>query len=186
MMRVLRILAVLAVTALIPAARAELFRCTGPDGKPVYTDQKHTCPGSDPSEPTGVVHRAATPEAAGTGSDRASDPKIAPAARTSEPRPADDAQQAAFWKQKKRDAEHELARLSERRASYDLFADHCSRPGKRVITRDDAGIKQYASCSEVIEQFHALEKQEAAARDYLATGLPEECRRAGCLPGWVR
>ena len=46
------------------AAHAELFRCTGPDGKTIFTDQKHTCPGAEPTEPTGVVHRAETPEAA--------------------------------------------------------------------------------------------------------------------------
>jgi hypothetical protein len=182
-MKVLRILAVFAVAALATSARAELFRCTGPDGKTVYTDQKHTCPGADPSEPTGVVHRAPTPEAI------KSDPEPeqgAPAARASEPKPADSAQEAAFWKQKRRDAEANLARIRARRESFDRAADHCSRPGKYVITRDDAGIKQYVNCSQLLDQFHALEAQEASARDYLASGLSEECRRAGCLPGWVR
>ena len=44
------------------SARAELFRCTGPDGKTIFTDQKQNCPGAEPSEPTGVVHRVETPE----------------------------------------------------------------------------------------------------------------------------
>ena len=61
-MRFAGILALLAVSALATAAHAELFRCTGPDGKTIFTDQKHTCPGADASEPAGVVHRAETPE----------------------------------------------------------------------------------------------------------------------------
>ena len=178
-MRLLRILAVLAVSALATTARAELFRCTGPDGKTVYTDSKHTCPGADPSEPSGVVHRAQTPEPA-----KSEEP--APVVPASAARPADAAQEAAFWKQKKRDAEANLARLSARREAFDRYADNCNRPGKRVVTRDDAGIRHYVNCSQLLEQFHALEKQEASAREYVATGLPEECRRAGCLPGWVR
>jgi hypothetical protein len=43
-----------------------------------------------------------------------------------------------------------------------------------------------ANCSELKHELDEVETQEAAARDYLATGLAEECRRAGCLPGWVR
>ena len=56
--------AVLAASVLAGAAHAELFRCTGPDGKTIFTDKKQTCPGAEPSEPAGVVHRAETPEAA--------------------------------------------------------------------------------------------------------------------------
>jgi hypothetical protein len=64
-----------------------------------------------------------------------------------------------------------------------IKATSATATAARQHTRDDAGIQQVVNCSELKREFHALERQEAAARDYLATGLPEECRRAGCLPG---
>ena len=33
-------------------AQAELFRCTGPDGKTIFTDKKDACPGAEPFEPS--------------------------------------------------------------------------------------------------------------------------------------
>ncbi|HKA16651.1 MAG TPA: DUF4124 domain-containing protein [Myxococcota bacterium] len=175
------IAALLAVAALAGAARAELFRCKGPDGKMIYTDQKHTCPGADPSEPTGVVHHAETPEPSRRGAD------VAPAAHAPGAAATDPGAGAEeFWRQKKRDAEQQLAQIRAQRERFDISAGHCKRPGAYVVTRDDAGIQKVANCSELLREFHALEAKEAAARDYLASGLSDECRRAGCLPGWVR
>jgi hypothetical protein len=175
-MRFAGILALLSVSALATAAHAELFRCIGPDGKTIFTDQKHTCPGADASEPAGVVHRAETPET----------PQGAPAARASDPHAATaDAQAAAHWKQKKREAEHQLEGIHARRDWIRKYVGYCNRGGW-VTTRDDAGIQQVVNCTELHREFNGLETQEAAAREYLATGLSEECRRAGCLPGWLR
>ena len=154
------------------SARAELFRCTGPDGKTIYTDQKQACPGAEPSEPSGVVHRTETPESA-------------PAAPSRELRTPDAESEAAQWKQKKLDAEREIEAIEARRAWMKPYVGHCNRGGW-VTTRDDAGIQQVVNCSVLRGRFKELETQEAAAREYLATGLPEECRRAGCLPGWLR
>jgi len=165
------------------AARAELFRCTGPDGKTIFTDQKHTCPGADPSEPTGVVHRAETPESRRNAVDPT--PEV-PAALSGDRQATDVQSEAAQWKQKKLDVEQQIAKIHERREAMDRFVSHCNRPGRYVTTRDDAGIQQVVNCSDLKRQFDALASQEAAAREYLASGLPEECRRAGCLPGWVR
>jgi Domain of unknown function (DUF4124) len=176
------VLTVLLALALpVTAARAELFRCTGPDGKTIFTDSKHTCPGAEPSEPAGVVHRAETPE-----SHDAADPAgVAPAALSREPGTPDADSEAAQWKQKKRDAESAIEQIQERRAWMKPYVGHCNR-GSWVTTRDDAGIQQVVNCSVLKREFNALETQEAAARDYLTNGLPEECRRAGCLPGWLR
>jgi hypothetical protein len=55
-----------------------------------------------------------------------------------------------------------------------------------MVTYDDAGIKQAVRCSDVKKELKALEQQEASARHYLQHELAEECRRAGCLPGWIR
>ena len=170
--------AVLAVAVLAGSAHAELFRCKGPDGKTIFTDRKKVCPGADPSEPAGVVHRAETaapPDAASV-----------PAARESNAHAEMEAAAEAQWKHKKLDAERHLAEIRARRDAMEKFVSHCNRPGRYVTTRDDAGIQEVVNCSDLKQQFDELETQVAAARDYLATGLAEECRRAGCLPGWLR
>ena len=165
------------------SARAELFRCTGPDGKTIFTDQKQNCPGAEPSEPTGVVHRVETPESRHSAPDSET---AAPAAPSRDPHAPEVASEAAQWKQKKRDVEQQIAKIHAQREAMDRFVSLCNRPGRYVTTRDDAGIQQVVSCSELKRQFDALSTQEATARDYLANGMPDECRRAGCLPGWLR
>ena len=174
-------LALLAVPALAGTADAELFRCTGRDGKPIFTDQKRTCPGADASAPEGVVHHAETP------TPRRPEADLAPAARDTEPPQAPDPaeQQAALWKQKKLDAEQRVEQIRARREWIRKYMSYCNR-GAWITTRDEAGIQQVVNCTELHREYTALESQETAAREYLATGLPDECRRAGCLPGWVR
>jgi hypothetical protein len=162
-------------------ARAELFRCTGPDGKTIFTDQKNTCPGAEPSEPTGVVHRAETPESHQSAPDPGTS---APAALSRDPHAAD-ASEAAQWKQKKRDAEQQVAKLQAQREAMDRFVSHCNRPGRYVKTRDDAGISRSSAARSSSASSSSRESGGGRAH-YLATGLPEECRRAGCLPGWLR
>ena len=155
-------------------AEAELFRCRDADGKIVFTDQKSLCPGADPFEPTGEVH-AVEPT-----SERPA-PSRAPAATA----PSLDAAQQAHWRQQKLDAENELARIQKRRDWMQQYVSHCNRGGY-VTTRDEAGIKQVVNCSMLRREFDALEAEEKKARDYLTTGLRDDCRRAGCLPGWIR
>ena len=162
-------------------ARAELFRCTGPDGKTIFTDQKETCPGADPFEPSGVVHKAVTP-----GPPAEQPGEAAPPARGSDPL-AEEAQEraAAQWKMRKSEAEQKVQSLRSQREYLEKYVSYCNR-GDYVTTRDDAGIKQVVNCSKLKQQRADLEQQEAAAREYLETGLADDCRKAGCLPGWVR
>ena len=162
------------------AGHAELFRCVGPDGKTVYTDQKSTCPGAEPSQPSGVVHRATASDAPAPGPASAS-PLAAPGKATRK-NAADASKQ---WRQKKVEAEQQVERIHARHEWIKEYVSYCNR-GAYVTTRDDAGIQQVVNCSELKREFHDLEKQEADARAYLDTGLAQECRKAGCLPGWLR
>jgi len=170
----------LVVPALATAAHAELYRCTGRDGATIFTDQKKNCPGAEASEPAGVVQHAETPES----SNR--DSASGPASGAGDSRASDEAAAEAFWRQKKRDAETQVERARAEREAYGSYAGHCRRPGAHAYSQDEAGIKQYVPCDELLAKYHDLEQQETAARDYLETGLSEECRRAGCLPGWLR
>jgi len=153
-------------------AGAELFRCTTPDGQTIFTDQKDTCPGAEPFEPSGVVHSAETPSAP-------------PAAPRNPLADQAQAEQAHIWQEKKRDAEQAIEQIQAHRDYLQQYVSHCNRGGW-VTTRDDAGIKKRVNCSELRAEFNGLEEQEAAARDYLENGLAEDCRKAGCLPGWIR
>jgi hypothetical protein len=96
-----------------------------------------------------------------------------------------DASMEAHWQQKKRDAERAIERIEKQREWMRQYVSHCNRGGY-VTTRDEAGIKQVVNCSVLRRNFDALAAEEAKAREYLTSGLREECRQAGCLPGWIR
>jgi hypothetical protein len=164
-------------------ADAELLRCKGPDGRTIYTDDKARCPGSKPFEPDAAVHKADprnTPAASraplGDRRDRAEARRRAAEAEAGE---------ARRWRQKKEQSEDALRALGERRVELHQFVAWCNRGGS-VVTRDDAGIKQNVPCNQIRAEHAALDDEERKVRAYLDSGLAEECRRAGCLPGWLR
>lgn len=169
---------------------AELLRCKDATGKMIYTNNKALCPGAKPFEPRGSVQ---TPSSAGRSDpSAASRPSLGanPAARLQrarERRRAADAQagEAARWLQKKQDAEKELARILEYRQELRGAVTWCNR-GNVVYDRDSSGIKRTVSCDRIQAEYAGLEDDIQEARDYLENGLPDECRKAGCLPGWLR
>jgi hypothetical protein len=167
-----------------PASVAgELFRCRGADGKIVYTDDKSVCPDAKPFEPSGQVSRpspTAPPTRSGPSVSRARPTSIAKRDAA-----AIEQAEAERWRGKRVAKEAELAALARRREGLSSSVAVCNRRG-RVVTFDDAGIKQEMSCKEVQRRFAKLDDEEAEIREYLATGLADECRRAGCLPGWIR
>jgi hypothetical protein len=161
------------------SAGAELRRCVGADGRVVFTDDAGRCPGTEPIEAPDSVQRV-DPAAAGRG----------PASRRYGGRDHKldrqaEAAEAARWQQKKAAKESELRQLEGRREYLRRYVAHCNRGGS-VLTRDASGIKRTVSCAAVRGEFESLEAREASLRDYLESGLAEECRRAGCLPGWIR
>lgn len=173
----------LAALGLVTAgeARAELFRCTGPDGGTVYTDDKSTCPGVEEHEPKGRVLTVPTspesrPPAARARLRRQHDARLRDQAEEAE---------AARWRRKKEAKEAELQDLLTRRDSLREFLTWCNRGGY-VMRRDEAGIKRRVSCTTIRSQYASFEERAETVRTYLDTGLAEECRRAGCLPGWIR
>jgi hypothetical protein len=161
------------------AASAEVYRCTGPDGRTVFTDNPAACPGAKEHEPVGKVQTIETepsPEPA------APDPgaRGAPATQIDSERA-----QKEHWQQKKRMKEEELRRLEERHAQLAKYVTACNR-GMEVISRDETGIKYRVSCDQVREEYEKTEALQKPIREYLETGLALECRQAGCLPGWIR
>ena len=182
MNRIGRIFA-LSFTLLLSAAApapAELYRCIGPAGRLVFTDDASTCPGASTHEPSGALqtHRSEAPPS----------PTTAPARIRRRPNVhLEDGQTAMknHWQTKKREKQNELRVLQERSDYLSRFVSGCNR-GADVIARDDNGIKRTVPCDEIRAEYEqSLERQESI-REYLDNGLQRECRKAGCLPGWIR
>lgn len=165
---------------------AEIFKCKGADGKTVYTSDPSVCPGAKPHElktemqtvvPSSRASRPATvraaPEkeaagAAGTGATAA---------------PPDGLRE--MWRRKRPEAEAKLVELQEQAEYLHAVIGGCNR-GSTWYAKDEAGLKRYVSCDELKRRGLRFDQQIAELEAYLAGGLEEECRRAGCLPGWIR
>jgi hypothetical protein len=178
----LRAIAILVTAAAAGAsglATAELYRCTGPDGRIVFTDNRATCPGAEEHEPRGEVQTIpaeddSQPAAAAARSQPASIPQL-----------ESERAQKQHWQQKKRMKEEELRLLQERHAQLAKYVTACNR-GMEIISRDETGIKYRVSCDEIRKEYQQTEALQKPIREYLETGLERECRQAGCLPGWIR
>jgi hypothetical protein len=172
--------AVAAVVSPGDGLRAELLQCEGPDGKTIYTDNKALCPDSTPFEPGGTL-QPGPPPASGSGKglagrqQRAADRLLRDQAQEGE---------AARWRDKKGQLEKALAEIQERRSYLASFLAMCNRGGS-VVSRDAAGIERPVPCKDIRHEHASLEGDEERAQAALDE-LPEECRRAGCLPGWIR
>lgn len=158
------------VLASAPAG-AEMYACPGPDGKTLYTSNAALCPGASVHVPQGhVVHTHDT---------------AAPAVSAGRHTPADDAALAAPWKEKRRQAEQRLQKVDSLLARYHQAAGLCNR-GDALYTEDEDGIRRQYSCDDVKSKESKLSDEKTKLQHYLADGLAEECRKAGCQPGWIR
>ncbi len=169
----------LAVVAAAPAA-AQIYKCPGPDGQVLFTSDASQCPGQKAHESSGSLQNVAP----------RSEPSLAPTPRPAAPRrprydPAVEEAQANVWRGKKQQAERELGMAKARLPGLRKAAGWCNR-GDSVYRTDDLGIRRDVPCEDLKDELAALEATTAKLESYLEEGLEEECRRAGCLPGWVR
>jgi hypothetical protein len=166
--------------ALYPAdgLRADLYRCPGADGGTVFTDNPGACPGAREHQPSAVIQKV--PSAPPARAAR----RPATAGRAAMQQQAE-ADRARAWRQKKTQKEQELRALTSRRDDLLEYVSWCNRGGE-LIRRDPSGLNRKVSCGQVRGELGSLETQMATVQAYLDEGLEEECRRAGCLPGWIR
>lgn len=157
-------------------ASAGFYRCQRADGSVVFTDSQATCPGASEHEPAAAV------QSLGSSSGPT---RWAPASLPPAHAPELDAQREAHWRQKKLEAERDLAQVSDRIRELEPFVTICNRGGYLYKTQDN-GLKHKVSCDRVRDDFASLERESLELREYLDHGLGEECRTAGCLPGWLR
>ena len=176
------LLAIVASTsaAIAPApASSDVYRCTRPDGSIVFTDDESACPGPAKHAPAGRVQTFPreddpVPAAPGRGAREAHARQI-----------EEDKAQKARWQQKKRSKEEELRVLEQRHRQLGAFVTACNR-GVEIISRDASGMKYQVPCQRVRKEYEQTRALQEPLREYLDTGLARECRRAGCLPGWIR
>ena len=62
----------------------------------------------------------------------------------------------------------------------------CNRGAELYVEDGSTGIRDGYSCNRVKEERGEVAASVTQTEYFLAEGLEEECRRAGCLPGWIR
>ena len=107
-------------------------------------------------------------------------PRRAPAA----PARLDEAQ-AAAWRARRDQADRRLREAEAGLPALRRAVGWCHR-GDGVYRTDELGMRHEVDCAELEDRVERLDEEVARLRHYLDEGLEEQCRRAGCLPGWIR
>jgi len=89
------------------------------------------------------------------------------------------------WRQRKQQKQDELEALEGKVEHLREMVTWCNHGGE-VVRTDDIGMKHGVSCDDVRSEYETLETRIAAVKHYLDEEIEEECRRSGCLPGWIR
>jgi len=173
-------IAAIALVGLAEPAAAGIYKCQGPDGKTTFTSDPTACPGAQPHElkkkVQNVLDERSSPVLRGGGSGSR------PASRG--PGARGDGLET-MWRRKRPTAEQELKDVEQRVARMKNVLKGCNRGGEWYTT-DESGMRQHIPCSELREKYVELQAKQQELVVYLADGLEDECRRAGCQPGWVR
>jgi hypothetical protein len=90
-----------------------------------------------------------------------------------------------MWKRKRVDAEAERRELTRLVGEIEEVVTWCNRGGG-LIVEDDLGVRKDYDCEDAQQTYTKASARLTELRRYLAGGLEDECRRAGCLPGWIR
>jgi hypothetical protein len=165
---------------------AEIFKCKGADGKTVYTSDPRVCPGAKPHELKGEMltvvpsSRAKRPAAVRTAAEKEAAGEAGNGATGGL---ADGL--IEMWRRKRPEAAAKLAELKNHAEYLHAMIGGCNR-GSTWYAKDEAGLKRYVSCDELKSRGQRVDREIAKLEAYLAGGLEDECRRAGCLPGWIR
>jgi hypothetical protein len=181
-------LAFAALVFVAAPAAAEIFACTGPNGEKFFTSDKGACPRAERHAPSRDVQRMQDGSPAPAPGGDAAAPagaQPAPAAPRAEEAPSGEEAQAAVWRRKRADAEQELRDLERNFDEYQEIVKWCNRGGDLYL-EDKVGVRKDYDCDDAQESYEKISKRVGELRTYLAGGLEDECRRAGCLPGWIR
>jgi hypothetical protein len=161
------------------SALGGLYRCERADGSVVYTDSQATCPGASEHRTTGAV------QSTGSSSHAPAAMRSTGTRRMRRTTPSDTSAAEAAWRSKKEQTRHELSVVTSRHDALAQYVSHCNRGGELFRTLDN-GLKEGVSCKGLRAEVTALAARRDELQEYLDRGLREACRKAGCLPGWIR
>lgn len=164
------------ILGLAAGAGAGIYECVGPDGKTVFTSDANACPGTKPH----VLQKQLQTVVEGQGAR--SHQSSRPAARRSGG--SNDGIER-MWRSKRPAAERELRQAEEHLRQMLSVVKSCNRGGEWYQT-GESGIRQHIPCEELRDRLQEAQQKRDDLVEYLADGLEDECRRAGCQPGWVR
>jgi hypothetical protein len=176
-------IAVAALLLLSSAADAEIYKCVGPDGKLIFTTEQGRCPRAQVHTPKGEIQSQSQsrPAAPRGHADLAG----APSERWEGSRKGLDDGMERMWRRKRGEAAAELSKVEGGLTEVESLVRGC-RKGTNWLVEDESGLREHLPCSEIRQRSLDLEARKQKLTAYLSTGLEDECRRAGCLPGWIR
>ena len=164
---------------------AGIYKCVGPDGKTVFTGNPGACSNAKPHRLTKKVQRAIeTPRASSRTRSTQSVRGRAGADPAARSNAASDGLEQ-MWRRKRADKEMELREVEREWNHLQGMIKGCNRGGQ-WFRKDASGIRQHVPCNEVKQKRVEIEKRRDQLTAYLAGGIEDECRKAGCLPGWIR
>jgi hypothetical protein len=165
------------------SAHAEIFKCVGPNGDVRFTSSAAQCPNAQPHKPSdSAVQRVAKDQPLATAR-----PGAVPARRRSPASgPPDSSGSEALWRNKRAEATQHLHEIEAQLAHIQKAVRWCNDGNLLWVEDNRTGIRKDVPCSEIDATKLLLEDEKQRTERYLAEGLEEECRRAGCLPGWLR
>jgi hypothetical protein len=178
---------IVAVAGLLLAlsAKAEIFKCVGPNGEVSFSSSAAQCPNAQPHAPKeAAVQRTSRDQPLQTAR-----PGAAPQRRRAPASAAgleDSAGSEALWREKLAQARAQLREVEARREHLAKAVRWCNDGNLLWVEDDRTGIRKDVPCSEVDAMKVMLDEEHERLQRYLDEGLEEECRRAGCLPGWLR
>lgn len=176
--------ALVVACALAAPAQAEIFRCVGADGAVRFTGDASKCPNAAPHAPKAAALQRVGKTPAPLTSARTGGASKARRSRAAAP-DASAAAEAA-WRQKKAEADRSVRALEMTRERIVAAVHWCNKGHGVTAENPRTGLREPVKCSEIDEQRAQLQTDLERARSYQAGGLEEECRAAGCLPGWLR
>lgn len=174
--RMCRMLLLVFALAVPGAAQAGIYKCTAADGTVRYTSDASHCPNAQEQKLEKPLQRVL--------SDEGTRRRYTRPASVRRGKVGGDGLEA-MWKAKRPAAQQELDEVEHKLVQMEKVIKGCNRGGEWFKT-DEAGMRKHIPCEELRERRAAMRKKRDDLKDYLFDGLEDECRRAGCRPGWVR
>lgn len=187
-MRTRLAIAALVLGLLAAPAAAEIYKCVAADGSTIFVSNPDNCPSGAvaPHVPKGAFHAIEkAPEPASEAPEAAPPQPAAPQAPARAAAAASEEALAAQWKRKRVDAEAELEKIRANIGEWGKIATWCNRGGSLAI-EDEVGDSQPYDCAQAVEAHAKMTVRLKELEEYLDGGLRDECRKAECLPGWIR